>query len=124
MPIATNLAGASYYKFPFASSPRRVASRSSRISLPDEARRYYKNYSDSPLPPPHANATGSEGWTQSQPHVQLYGANGERTLSQIPEEGVSRSNDLDSPRPFLDLETIDDNGSERRPSSETRRQKA
>ena len=37
-----------------------------------------------------------------------------------PAGGVSRSND-NSPRPFLDLETTDDSGNERRPSSETRR---
>ena len=97
--------------------PSHVASRESRISLPDEARRYYENYSDSPLSSPHANATGGEGWTQNQPHAQLQGANGNRALSQVPEEGVSRSND-NSPRPFLDLETTDDSVSERRPSSE------
>ena len=94
----------------------RVASRESRISLPDEARRYYENYSDSPLSSPHANATGGEGWTQNQPHAQLQGANGNRALSQVPEEGVSRSND-NSPHPFLDLETTDDSDSEQRPSS-------
>ena len=55
--------------------------------------------------------------------VQLQGVSGDCTLSQIPEEGVSRSND-NNPRPFLDLETTDDSGSERRPSSETRRQEA
>ena len=95
-----------------------VASRESRISLPDEARRYYENYSDSPLSSPHANATGGEGWTQNQPHAQLQGANGNRALSQVPEEGVSRSND-NSPRPFLDLETTDFSGSECHPSSAT-----
>ena len=64
----------------------RVASRESRISLPDEALCYYENYSDSPLSSPHANAT-SEGWAQSQPHSQLQDANGDHALSQIPEEG-------------------------------------
>ena len=43
--------------------------------------------------------------------VQLQGASGDRTLSQVPEEGVSRSND-NSPRPFLDLETTDDSDNE------------
>ena len=42
--------------------------------------------------------------------VQLQGASGDRSLSQISEE-VSRSND-NSPRPFLDLETTDFSGGE------------
>ena len=65
----------------------RAASRESRISLPDEARRYYKNYSDSLLSSPDANATGGEGWTRSQPHAQLQGANGDPALSRIPQDG-------------------------------------
>ena len=43
--------------------------------------------------------------------------------SQSGGRGVSRSND-NSPRPFLDLETTDNSGSERRPSSETHQQEA
>ena len=39
------------------------------------------------------------------------------------ERGVSRSND-NRPRPFLDLETTDNSGSERCPSSETHQQEA
>lgn len=97
----------------------RVASRESRISLPDEARRYLENYPDSPLPSPHANVTGSEGWSQAQSQPQPQVTNGARSLSQVPEEGLSRSSD-NSPRPFLELETTDDSGSERRRSEETR----
>ena len=44
--------------------------------------------------------------------VQLQGVSGDCTLSQMPEEGVSRSNDDNNPRPFLDLETTDFSGSE------------
>lgn len=101
----------------FLAPHSRVASRESRISLPDEARRYLENYPDSPLSSPHANATGSEEWSQTQ--TQPQGVNGTRALSQVPEEGLSRSSD-NSPRPFLELETTDDSGSERRRSEETR----
>ena len=55
--------------------------------------------------------------------MQLQSVNGNRAVPEREEGGVSRSNG-NSPRPFLGLETTDNSGSERRPSSETHQQEA
>lgn len=89
----------------------RKASRESRISLPDEARHYYASLADSPMSSPRANS--QEEWNQTQRVL-----NGDRSLTQVPEETESRGTDSASPRPFLELETTDDSDSERRPNDD------
>lgn len=90
----------------------RKASRESRITLPDEARQYYASLADSPMSSPRVN---QEEWNQTQRVL-----NGDRTLSQVPEESETRGTDSASPRPFLELETTDDSDSERRRSDDNR----
>ncbi|KAL5492391.1 BEM3 [Sanghuangporus weigelae] len=93
-----------------ASGNGRMASRESRISLPDEARRYYATLADSPLSSPHAAASG-EAWNPAKRQT-----NGEPPLAQVPEESDGRENESASPRPFLELDTTDDSESDHRGS--------
>ncbi|THG99755.1 hypothetical protein EW145_g7206 [Phellinidium pouzarii] len=97
-----------------ATPAARKASRESRISLPDEAKRYYANLSDSPISSPRIGGS-IDSWG-SAPRA----LNGDRILTQVSEETESRGDDSASPRPFLELETTDDSGSERRLSGDTR----
>ncbi|KAL5531651.1 hypothetical protein ACEPAG_4528 [Sanghuangporus baumii] len=97
-----------------ASGNGRMASRESRISLPDEARRYYATLADSPLSSPHAAASG-EAWNPAKRQT-----NGEPPLAQVPEESDGRGNESASPRPFLELDTTDDSESDHRGSGDTR----
>ena len=90
----------------------RMASRESRISLPDETKRYYANLPDSPLSSPRILGS-TDTSTQT-----ARGASGDKALAQVPEERESGSTDA-SPRPFLELETTDSD-SERRLSGDTR----
>lgn len=92
----------------------RIASRESRISLPDEARRYYASLADSPLSSPHA-AAAADAWSSSKRQM-----NGEPSLAQVPEESDSRGDESASPRPFLELDTTDDSESDHRGSGEAR----
>ncbi|KAI5121517.1 hypothetical protein M0805_006554 [Coniferiporia weirii] len=96
----------------------RKASRESRISLPDEARRYYANLADSPAPSPRIGGP-ADAWGATSRTL-----NGERVLTQVPEEAENRANESASPRPFLELETTDDSGSELHTSGDARVQDA
>ncbi|KAL5536928.1 BEM3 [Sanghuangporus sanghuang] len=97
-----------------ASGNRRMASRESRISLPDEARRYYATLADSPLSSPLATVSG-EAWNPAKRQT-----NGGPPLAQVPEESDGRGNESASPRPFLELDTTDDSESDHRGSGDTR----
>ncbi|KAH8116426.1 RhoGAP-domain-containing protein [Phellopilus nigrolimitatus] len=90
----------------------RKASRESRISLPDEARRYYANLADSPISSPHIGGP-PDPWGPR-------GINGEHALSKVPEELRSRGDESASPRPFLELDTTDESESEHRLSEDVR----
>ena len=116
-PQANNSAPSASFAPPVSLTPnylttgaQRKASRESRISLPDEAKRYYANLAESPLSSPRV-----DHWNGGS-----HALNGDRGLSNVPEESDSKGNDSASPRPFLELDTTDDSESEHRMSGDNR----
>ncbi len=96
------------YHVSLAVAAIRQASRESRISLPDEAKRFIANMGESPLSSPHTNG-----------HPDNWSAKPKEHQSSIPRQSSDDDNRRDvEGRPFLDLE--DDSDIDPRVSEETK----
>lgn len=107
VPNAATLTGKSTLALPNASTASHMPlSRESRISLPDEAKRYIANMGDSPLPSPRMAGSAD---TTPDPDSKDSGER-DRGLDVVAEEVNGKYGRAESPRPFLELEDDESDG--------------